>query len=390
MVKPSREPRLGAAPQPPEETVEHRGRLGLALLQRRANDGGQIAHVLGDEKVMFHEAFDAREAAAVVIAEPRRQHRLDVEGEPLLGAAGREMQMTARPPQKFLAALEQAEFRRGEQPRRDQLPRLADVIDIFADPEQRVEVAQASFAFLHIGFDEITRGAGPLHARIAFVELRGDEFARVGAHDFAVEALDQIVEQLPIAENEPRLQQRRADGHVGLGLAQTFGDGAGGVADLLPQIPHHIEHRLDDALAPGRLLIGQQKQEIDIGAGRQRAAPIAADRDERQALAERRLLRDVNMADHIMVKRVDDLVFKLRQKARAGQTAPARFEPRLGDGVALVERGAQHLHDPRAAGLRRRGAVAGLADALQHFRAQSDEIGAGRVERPEGAGRRDV
>ena len=144
MVKPSREPRLGAAPQPPEKAVEHRGRLGLALLQRRADDGGQIAHVLGDEKVMLHEAFDAREAAAVVIAEPRRQHRLNVEGEPLLGAAGREMQMTAHPPQKFLAALEQAELRRGEQPRRDQLPRLADVIDIFADPEQRVEVAQAA------------------------------------------------------------------------------------------------------------------------------------------------------------------------------------------------------------------------------------------------------
>ena len=96
------------------------------------------------------------------------------------------------------------------------------------------------------------------------------------------------------------------------------------------------------------------------------------------------------MADHIMVERVDDLVFKLRQKARAGKTAPARFEPRPGDGVALVERGAQHFHDARAAGLRRRGAVAGLADALQHFRAQSNEVGAGRVERPEGAGRRDV
>ena len=82
-----------------------------ALLERRADDRGEIADILGDEKVMLHEALGAREAGAIMIAEFRGEHRLQIEGEALLGAAGHEMQLAAHAPQKFLAALEQRQLR---------------------------------------------------------------------------------------------------------------------------------------------------------------------------------------------------------------------------------------------------------------------------------------
>ena len=66
--------------------------------------------------------------------------------------------------------------------------------------------------------------------------------------------------------------------------ADALVDVARGVADLEAEVPQEVEHVLDDALAPGGLLVGQQEQEIDIGAGRQHAAAVAADRHHRHAL----------------------------------------------------------------------------------------------------------
>ena len=61
-------------------------------------------------------------------------------------------------------------------------------------------------------------------------------------------------------------------------------DGARGVPDLQAQIPQQIEHVLDDALAPRRLLVGQQEQQIDVGERREQAAAVAARGDDRHAL----------------------------------------------------------------------------------------------------------
>ena len=138
------------------------------------------------------------------------------------------------------------------------------MVNIFGNPEQSVQIAHSSFALLDVWFDKVARGACPFDARIALVQFRGDEFAHVDTHDLAVEAFYQFIEQLTASKDEPCLQQCGADGHVGLGLTQTLGHGTRRVADLLAEIPQQIKHRLHDALAPGRLLVGQQKQQVDV------------------------------------------------------------------------------------------------------------------------------
>ncbi len=67
------------------------------------------------------------------------------------------------------------------------------------------------------------------------------------------------------------------------------------MADLEPHVPQAIEDRLGDRFAPGRLLVGKQKQEIDVGAGRQHAAAVAAGGDDRHALGLGGILRGIEM-----------------------------------------------------------------------------------------------
>ena len=93
-----------------EEAVEHRRRLAVMLLERRAEDAGQVADLLGDEEVVLHEALDVAQAGMRGVAEAHRHLALDVEGQPLLGAAGQEMQVAAHRPEEILGLLETGEL----------------------------------------------------------------------------------------------------------------------------------------------------------------------------------------------------------------------------------------------------------------------------------------
>ena len=116
--------RAGASPEPADEPVEYGRRLRLALLERSADDRRQVADVLGDEEIVLHEALDVGLPRPGRVAELPGDRPLHVETQPLLGAAGEEMQPAAHRPQEFLAAPEKREFARRKQARRDQLMRI--------------------------------------------------------------------------------------------------------------------------------------------------------------------------------------------------------------------------------------------------------------------------
>ena len=94
------------------------------------------------------------------------------------------------------------------------------------------------------------------------------------------------------------------------------------MADLQPHVPQAIEHRLGDGLAPGGLLVGQQEQQIDVGARRHQAAAVAAGRDHRHALGFRRILRRIELRADELEQDADDLV--LHWHSRSAQRRPWR------------------------------------------------------------------
>ena len=94
---------------------------------------------------------------------------------------------------------------------------------------------------------------------------------------------------------------------------------AGGVADLQPQIPQHVENEFDDAFAPGGLLEGAHEQKIDIRARRQLAAAIAAGGHDGDAFGGGGVLGVIDMLDGEVIDHLDDGVLQRRQGARRGQ-----------------------------------------------------------------------
>ena len=90
-----------------------------------------------------------------------------------------------------------------------------------------------------------------------------------------------MVVEFNIAEQIACFKKRGAHRHVGLGVPNAFVDRTGGMADFEPHVPQAIEQRFGDLFAPGGLLVGQEKQEIDVRAGGEQAAAIAAGRDHR-------------------------------------------------------------------------------------------------------------
>src|SRR5262245_8622262 len=193
------------------------------------------------------------------IAEPFRHALLQLEGEALLGTASEKMQLAAHGPEEALAAAEAPVFVRGENAGFDELFLRLVGIEVLGEPMKRVQIAQTALAVLDIGLDQITRGAGARMSRILLGELGLDESSGVAFKHVLAKAAAEIVKQSAVAEDQPRIEERRADGHVGAAAADALVDIARGVADLEAEIPQQIEHVFGDALAPGGLLVGQQK-----------------------------------------------------------------------------------------------------------------------------------
>ena len=161
---------------------------------------------------------------------------------------------------------------------------------------------------------------------LALGELGGDEFRGGALHDFLFEPCGEFAIERLVTEQIAGFQQGGADGHVRPGLADALVDGPRGVADLLPHVPEAIEQSLGDRFSPRRLFVGQQKQQIDVGARRQQAAAIAAGRDHRHAFGLRaRPAADSSALDGEVEQDPDDFVLRPAKPLRAAAPVPILF-----------------------------------------------------------------
>ncbi len=311
----------------PQRLPQRRERrlAAMAVLERGDEDARQIADDLGVKIVVLHEALDAAAGGAVLIAEARRDFPLQIERQAVVGAAGEIVDVAAHGRQKTLGALEVTRFARGQHALGNQLGRFRDPIEIARDPEQQVQVAQATLALLDVGFDDVARIAHPLVALVALDELGLDEVAPVAGQEFLGEGLDQLVEQRTVAPDVALLEQRRADRLVALGVADALVDRAGGVADLQPHVPQQVEHELDDLFAARRLLVGTQEQQIEVAERRQLAAAEAAGRHHAQPLGGAGVGGGIGVALGEVEQHADQLVHQERGRRQHGRPVVAHL-----------------------------------------------------------------
>ena len=93
------------------------------------------------------------------------------------------------------------------------------------------------------------------------------------------------------------------------------------------EVPEHVEDVFGHALRPGGLLVGKEEEEIDVGEGRERAAPIAADRDQRQPLGRGGVAHREDLCRGEIEERVDDAVGQRGKPLGGGAPVPVLLQP---------------------------------------------------------------
>ena len=172
--------------------------------------------LLGDQEVAPHEALDRRGVAAVAIAHAPGDLRLQVEGQPLLGPAGGEVQVAAHRPQEVEGAQEGPHLARGRTP---PAARSRDGVSAgcryWAIQNRVFRSRSAALALLDVGLDQVAArrrpGRGARRAPSAWrrrtrrrcrrpPRLRKRRISSAASFSSPVSA--------------PRLEQRGADGEV--------------------------------------------------------------------------------------------------------------------------------------------------------------------------------
>src|SRR4051794_40726896 len=123
-----------------------------------------------------------------------------------------------------------------------------------------MEVAQPSLAVLDVGLDLVAAFAGPAGTLVALGHLGIDELPCGAGDDLGPKAVLELREELPVAEDEPRIEKRGPDRNVGKSELQALIDRPGGVAHFEAQVPKDVKHVFGDAFPPWRLLVGEQEE----------------------------------------------------------------------------------------------------------------------------------
>src|ERR1700722_17561954 len=299
-----------------QESRQRRTAFLVLLFERRAENARKIAHILRDQKIGAHESLDRAERAVVHKTHDARHFGLNVEGKTFFRAADDIVKMAADVPQKRFSLLENLVFLAREYVSIDEIRRIVDVIEILADPVERLQIAQAALAVLDVGLDEIPAFALSHVPLAALQELGFDEVLLGPGRHFGPKSFAQLVVKLFVAPQEAGFEQRGADGQILLGKAHAFGERARRMADLESQIPQHVQNEFDDAFAPGGLLERPHEEKGDIGAGRELSAAIAAGRHDCDAFGLGGILRVVKMLGREVVENLNKVVLNIRQRAR--------------------------------------------------------------------------
>ena len=291
-----------------KETAQAFGLFLMVCFQLGSEDARQAADILGDEEIALHEALDALLALAVAVAHAGGDLGLQVETQPVLGAAGDEVDVAAHGPEKTRSADEDSILMIRERTGFHHLLKGVAAVHVLADPVERLQVAKTAFAFLEVRFDDVAGISGAGMAGIALGQLVGDELGILAFHRLALEEGHHFVGQCLVPADEAGVQHTGLDRHVILGELDAFHRCTECVADLQPHVPEGIKHVFDHTFRMRTGLVGAQEEKVGIRGRRHDSPAIAADSDDRQTLGFGRVGGSVDVGDSKIIERVNYLV----------------------------------------------------------------------------------
>ena len=245
---------LAAAPfEPARQLSERRGRRELDHARARVQ--------------VPQEGIDARPAVPPV---PERLGDLLLIGEQqhVGRTVGEVVELVPRPEQHLAGTLEV-----GPLDGREVTARLEDL----REPSHDRTVPQPSGSVLQVRLEQVRRVSLPrvTHRRLL---AYGIEELRPPLAGLAQRGGREFLEQLGVAGEQPRVEERRLGLEVDRSELEGVLHGADGVADLEAGVPQLVEEPL--AHLRRDPASGVEHHQIDVGVRTELAAPVAAERDE--------------------------------------------------------------------------------------------------------------
>ena len=167
-----------------------------------------------------------------------------------------------------------------------QLDRIAALPQMRCHPQDQLHIAQASFSLFDVGFQPVAAVAGFFQPCFAFGGLGGEKLLIGAGQNIAGQPPCQIERQFAVAGQRTHIEQAGADHHILSRQLDAVGDGTHGMPDFQREIPEDVKDEFGQLLGPGGLLVGQEKQQIDIRIRSEDATPVATDRDDFQRFAD--------------------------------------------------------------------------------------------------------
>ena len=235
-----------------------------------------------------HEFLDAHAGRSVAVAEVGGDGRLEIFSQHVGRAIRVVMHLGADAEQEIVGGLQLLAFGQADEFQLLQFRQRARAVLEKRHPEKVLIIAQAAAAvfdvrLLHRG------GVAELRApRGLVLQPRRDVLVHMAGHAFGHDQFLQLLEQLFVAGEEPRLDQRGLGLHVGVGHLHRVVNAAHGMADFQADVPERIEQAVHHARelwqspAARDHLAVVQKHEINVAVRIEFRAAVAADGDERE------------------------------------------------------------------------------------------------------------
>ena len=163
-------------------------------------------------------------------------------------------------------------------------------------------------------------------ALIAFCQLGLDKLAGGSLHDFGLKASGELGEQRLITQNVAGIDQGGADGDVAPRKLERLFNRAGGMADLEAEVPQEVEQVFYHALSPGRLLVGQHEQQIEVGGGCEQAPAEASGGNDRHAFCVGWVGGAIDVLAGIVEHQLNERVVEQRQALGAAAPVAIAFK----------------------------------------------------------------
>ncbi len=240
--------------------------------------GGE-RHDTGVPVVRLHELLDA-EGDSIDETELLGDVFLVAKGEPVLLAAGAQMQEVPDAPEHLAGVFELADLAGEKRTRSNVVLFVSSAPAGSGCPLGHIHVPQTASPLFHIGLQKIEAPSETAVSCLCILLERAEKLVQVRLEDLLPRATLELVEKRAAAGNSSEVDQRGGGSDVLASQIQSLFDASNRVTDIDPQVPDRVEQALGQRPDERIVRIVTEEHDVDVTIESQRRAAVATDGDE--------------------------------------------------------------------------------------------------------------